>query len=181
MNGCLSPAQAALALSPKSSQISILGWDWGLRGSGAWQIPTVHECIAQVSKAQRHPTIVSPVRCTPAADGRCLRYTSALHRSQHPNSAPRSPHLCAAHPLRMVDPYGTRVHCTGLNTPTLPHDRVTCALHPRRGSTHSRKPAWQVTVRPPGHRQADAPTEWMPCHYGFPTLLNMSTSGFPGP
>ncbi len=149
-----------------------------------WQLPAVHECIAQLSTGQLCPTIVSPVRCTPAAvrpihpwnarsldqapscfvvpprmadlvvheciaqvstpqlpphdrvtcalhtrggatrsplyrlftgssaelfrrataDGRSLRYTSALHRSQQPNSAPRSCHLCAAHPPR-CDPF----------------------------------------------------------------------------
>ncbi len=40
-------------------------------------------------------------------------------------------------PPRMADPCGTRVHCTGLNSPTLPQDQVTCALHTRRGATHS--------------------------------------------
>ncbi len=87
--------------------------------------PAVHECIAQVSTPQLCPTILSPVRCTPAA-------ALPIHSSSLDQAL-----SCCVVPLRMADPYGTRVHCTGLNTLTLPHDPVTCALHTRRGTTHS--------------------------------------------
>ncbi len=96
-----------------------------------WQI-LVHECIAQVSTAQRRPTITSPVRCTPAAVPPIhLWYARALEQTLN----------CCVVPPRLAEPCGARVRCTGLNSPTLPHDHLTCALHTRRGATHSRKPA----------------------------------------
>ncbi len=44
---------------------------------------------------------------------------------------------CFPVPPRLADPCGPRVHCTALNSPTPPHDQLTCALHTRRGATHS--------------------------------------------
>ncbi len=112
----------------------------------------------------------------PASGWQSPRYTSALHRSQHPDSTPRSGHLCAAHPPRcypstFVPPpgHGKRMADPALHEcvaqvstvqlfPTI-RSPVRCtpaaALPIHLCTARSRKPAWQVTVCPPGHRQAD--------------------------
>ncbi len=89
--------------------------------------------------------------CTGLVHGSLVRWPGALCPCSSRDKV--EPPTAAGLPPRMADPAVHECVAQVATAQLPPHDQLTCALHTRRSTTHSRKPALSCFIVPP--RMAD--------------------------